>query len=161
MKKNYGVKNNKGITMVALIVTVVVILIISATMITSISNYTNSSALMNMQADIQLLKDKAIVYYNSYGEIPVCEETYFENINTAQGSITVYKNSESVIINQDFIADRNADDGDVYYQVDTTKLNNVTLNLGTDEDVYIINAKTLNVYYTNGIMSEDVIHYTY
>ncbi|MBQ6992527.1 MAG: hypothetical protein IJN50_06460 [Clostridia bacterium] len=130
-------------------------------MITSISNYTNSSALMNMQADIQLLKDKATVYYNSYGDIPKCEETYFETIETAEGNITVYKISEGTIINEEFIADRDSEDGDIYYQIDKTKLNNVTLNFGTNEDVYIINARTLNVYYTNGIMSEDVMQYTY
>ena len=161
MKKKHCIKNNKGITMVALIITIVVILIISATMITSISNYTNSSALMNMQADIQLLKDKAVVYYNSYGEIPGCKETFYDRIVNDENTITIYKISESTNIDEGFIADRGVDDGDVYYQVDTTKLNNVTLNLGTDEDVYIINARTLNVYYTNGIMSEDVMHYTY
>lgn len=130
-------------------------------MITSISNYTNSSALMNMQADIQLLKDKATVYYNSYGDIPKCAETYFETIETTEGNITVYKISEGTIINEEFIADRDSEDGDIYYQIDKTKLNNVTLNFGTNEDVYIINARTLNVYYTNGIMSEDVMQYTY
>lgn len=130
-------------------------------MITSISNYTNSSALMNMQADIQLLKGKATVYYNSYGDIPKCAETYFETIETTEGNITVYKISEGTIINEEFIADRDSEDGDIYYQIDKTKLNNVTLNFGTNEDVYIINARTLNVYYTNGIMSEDVMQYTY
>lgn len=130
-------------------------------MITSISNYTNSSALMNMQADIQLLKDKATVYYNSYGNIPKCAETYFETIETTEGNITVYKISEGTIINEEFIADRDSEDGDIYYQIDKTKLNNVTLNFGTNEDVYIINERTLNVYYTNGIMSEDVMQYTY
>lgn len=159
MKKNCA--NNKGITMVALIITVVVILIISATMIASISNYTNSSALMNMQADVQLLKDKAVMYYNSYGEIPVCEEKYYESITTPGSTITIYKSLENTNINTGFIADRNGDDGDIYYQIDTTKLNNITLNLGTDEDIFIINARTLNVYYTNGIMSEGVMHYTY
>ncbi|MBE5819743.1 MAG: hypothetical protein E7310_02840 [Clostridiales bacterium] len=130
-------------------------------MITSISNYTNSSALMNMQADIQVLKDKATVYYNSYGDIPKCAETYFETIDTSGGNITVYKISEGTIINEEFIEDRDGEDGDIYYQIDTTKLNNVTLNFGTNEDIYIINARTLNVYYTNGVMSEDEMHYTY
>ena len=130
-------------------------------MITSISNYTNSSALMNMQADIQLLKDKAMVYYNSYGDIPKCAETYFETINSNGTNITVYKISEGTIINKEFITDRNSEDGDIYYQIDKTKLSNITLNFGSNEDVYIINARTLNVYYTNGIMSEDVMHYTY
>ena len=130
-------------------------------MITSISNYTNSSALMNMQADIQLLKDKAMVYYNSYGDIPKCAETYFETINSNGTNITVYKISEGTIINKEFITDRNSEDGNIYYQIDTTKLSNITLNFGSNEDIYIINARTLNVYYTNGIMSEDEMHYTY
>lgn len=161
MKKECYIKKNKGITMIALIITIVVILIISVTMITSISNYTNSSALMNMQADIQLLKDKSIVYYNSYGEIPSCKKMYFENIATDKGSIIIYKNSESTNINSNFIENRDSDDGDIYYQIDTSKLNNVTLNLGEEDDVYVINERTLNVYYINGIMSEDVMHYTY
>lgn len=130
-------------------------------MITSISNYTNSSALMNMQADIQLLKDKSTVYYNSYEDIPKCEEIYFDIIDSDGENITVYKISEGTIINKEFIADRNSEDGDIYYQIDKTKLNNITLNFGSNEDIYIINARTLNVYYTNGVMSEDVMHYTY
>ena len=130
-------------------------------MITSISNYTNSSALMNMQADIQLLKDKSTVYYSSYGDIPKCAETYFETINTNGVNITVYKISESTNINEEFIADRDSEDGNIYYQIDKTKLKNITLNFGTNEDIFVINARTLNVYYTNGIMSEDEMHYTY
>jgi hypothetical protein len=114
-----------------------------------------------MQADIQLLKDKAMVYYNSYGDIPKCAETYFETINSNGTNITVYKISEGTIINKEFITDRNSEDGDIYYQIDTTKLSNITLNFGSNEDIYIINARTLNVYYTNGIMSEDEMHYTY
>lgn len=154
-------KNNKGISMVTLIITIVVILILSATMIISVSDYTDTSVLMNMRGDIQILKDKAIVYYNTYGEVPGCAETYYEEITADDTTITVYKNTESTEINDGFITSRDTNDGDVYYQIDVTKLSNVTLNLGTDEDIYIINAKTLNVYYTNGVESEGVMHYTY
>lgn len=147
--------------MVTVIITVVVILIISVTMIVNMTDYTSSTALMNMQTDIQFLKDKAIVYYNTYGEIPGCEEKYYDTVETDSGEITIYKALEDSNINTKFVIDRNADDGDIYYQIDITKLNNVTLNLGTEDDIYVINEKTLNVYYTNGIMSEDEMHYTY
>ena len=154
-------KNNKGISMVTLIITIVVILILSATMIVSVSDYTDTSGLMNMRGDIQLLKDKVIVYYNTYGEVPGCIETYYEEIATDDTKIIIYKNAQNTEIDSGFIASRDANDGDVYYQIDVTKLSNVTLNLGTDEDVYIINEKTLNVYYINGVESEGVMHYTY
>ncbi len=150
-------KNNKGITMVVLIITIVVILIITATMIISISNYTNASALMNMQADVQMLKDKAIVYYNSYGEVPGCDETYSDSID----EITIYKINEDTNIGSGFIESKDSEDGNVYYQIDVTKLKDVTLNFGSQEDVFIINERTLNVYYTNGIMSDGEMEYTY
>ena len=154
-------KNNKGISMVTLIITIVVILILSATMIVSVSDYTDTSVLMNMRGDIQLLKDKALVYYNTYGEVPGCTDAYYKEIFKDDTTITVYKNAQNTEINEGFIASRDTNDGDLYYQIDVTKLSNVTLNLGTDEDIYIINAKTLNVYYTNGVESEGVMHYTY
>lgn len=154
-------KNNKGISMITLIITIVVILILSATMIVSVSDYADTSGLMNMRADIQLLKDKAIVYYNTYGEIPRCSNTYYDTITVDDGTITIYKTTENTKIDEGFVTSRSSDDGDIYYQIDITKLSNVTLNLGTDEDVYIINERTLNVYYINGVESEGVMHYTY
>ena len=150
------IKTQKGITLVALIITIIVILIITTTVIIGVNEYSNNSALISMQADIEVIKNKAIIYYNDYGEIPVCEEIN----STVFGDITVYT-IDDISVDGGFLSVKDNDDGDVYYQIDTSKLNNLTLNFGTEDDIYVINSRTLNVYYVNGIESNGTIQYTY
>ena len=104
---------NKGITIVSLIVTIVVMLILTS------------------------IIDKVIVYYNQYVEIP----TTGEKIETGLPEVI-------------------ANIGHDFYKLDINKLSNITLNYGDEEDIFIIDSATFEVYYLNGIEYDGNIYYT-
>lgn len=124
-----NIKSKKGITIVGLIITIVILLILSSTIIYNLNSSNKVAGYNNMIADIKLLEDKILVYFNKYGEIP--------------------KTSRKININ-------NID----YYEIDLSKLNNVTLNYGQDyndgteltdtTDIYLVN-DSLDVYFLKGI----------
>ena len=68
--KNY-MRNNKGITITTLVVTVIIMLILSSTIIMKISDSKDVSKLNNLYADIKILEDKVLEYYNDYGTLPI------------------------------------------------------------------------------------------
>lgn len=133
MQNNSRIKQ-KGITMIALIVTVVVMLILTTIIVTDTDTGAEYKKYKLMCADVQLLEDKILIYYNEYGELPVTGE-----------AVDVSSIIES---NHEFKA------------IDTAKLNNLTLSYGTDEDVYIVDTTTFEVYYKNGIEYDGTIYYT-
>lgn len=63
------IKQNKGITLVSLVVTIVILLILTGTII---YDYTlsNNTLYNKMVSDIELINDKILIYYNKYSEIP-------------------------------------------------------------------------------------------
>ena len=95
------VKNNKGITIIALVVTVVILLILTGTVIYN-SNLSKSNYKYNkMIADLNILSDKILNYYKKYNELPKTE--------------------------------RKIDIDEVtYWEIDLSKLDNLTLNFGKD-----------------------------
>lgn len=131
------IRTQKGITIVSLIITVIILLILSATVAYNI-NYSNKAVgYNNMIADIKLLEDKILVYYNKYGEVP--------------------KTSRAIDI-----------DNMEYYEIDLSKLDNITLMYGKDynksgklqdtPDVYLVN-NSLEVYYLRGMELSGKIHH--
>lgn len=124
----------KGITLISLIMTVIILLILSTITISSIRSSNNVAPYNNMIADITLLEDKILVYYNKYGEIPK-ETDSNQTIN-----------------------------GTVYHKIDLSKLENITLNYGIktdgdETDIYLVN-ENLEVYYLKGIEKSGTIHHT-
>lgn len=124
----------KGITLISLIMTVIILLILSTITISSIRSSDNVAPYNNMIADITLLEDKILVYYNKYGEIPKKTDVAGKEL-----------------------------EGTTYYEIDLSKLENITLNYGTqengNEDVYLVN-DSLEVYYLEGIDKSGTIHHT-
>ena len=126
------INSKKGITLVSLVVTIVILLILSTVSIYGIKSSKNINPYNEMMADINLLEDKILVYYSKYSEIPKDNDD-FELI-----------------------------DGKQYYKIDLSKLENVTLNMGTDKssgDYYLVN-NNLEVYYKKGITKEGSIYHT-
>ena len=132
-----NIKENKGVTLIILVVTIVILLMLSGTAIYNY-NLSNDVAVYNkMIADIKLLEDKTIVYYNKYGDIP--------------------RTNRSIQVS-----------GIEYYEMDLSKLDNITLNYGKDykgisdlnnaSDVYLINSN-LNIYYLKGIEKNGEIYH--
>ena len=64
-------RNEKGITLVSLIITVIVLLILSGVVIYSVSTSPSTRDLMRMRADLELLRDRVLTYYNNHGQLPI------------------------------------------------------------------------------------------
>ena len=96
-----------------------------------------------MCADIELLKNKVLAYYNENGSAPVTGTAF---------------NAKSTIGSQ-----ASSRDNDNYYVIDLAKLYNVTLNYGGgtigNGDVYIVNEQSLEVYYLKGVDYEGITYY--
>lgn len=148
---NIKLKENKGITLVALILAIVIMLIISSILIYNAGTATKTKALNNMYNDISSLTNKIQIYYSKYGEIPAVKEPY--------------TNVESIkFINQN--------DNDKYYVIDLEALENVKLSYGKDyskykqnanaelTDIYVINEQSHNIYYIKGVQVDEITYYT-
>ena len=132
MKK--GINSEKGITLIALITTIIIILILTATSITYTNNGSDFKKYRLMCEDIKLLEDKVLIYYNEYGELPIKGNT-----------IDVSSIVET--------------DNDVY-ELDTSKISNLTLNYGNADDKYLIDTVTFKVYYQKGTELQGNVYYT-
>ena len=134
-----NIKNNKGITLLAEVMTVAVLV-----MIIAIISYSSMSSLQvrklnNMYADIVNIQEKAANYYLKYGEAPVDK--------TAPVSVSSVPDVQKNV----------NDEADKYYKVDMSKLLNITLNNEqTDEEYYFMNEKTLTTYYSTGVTIDNL-----
>lgn len=132
-------RNNKGITLIILVITVTLLLMISGAAIYSIKMSPDTNKVGKMVNDINLLRGKVLTYYNRYGSIPIVNEESPTPINTSK--IPIDQKNDN-------------DDPNGYYEIDISKLENLTLNYGKRNgatDIYIINISTLKIYYLKGV----------
>lgn len=137
------IKNQRGITLIALIVTIIIIAILVGVTVRYANIGTDVRNYNYMCADIELLENKIKLFYNDKGTIPTV------------GSVI---NAKSFLGTQ-----ANTKDNDNYYKVDVSQLYNVTLNYGggaDENDAYIINEQSLKVYYLKGVVLDNVKYYT-
>ena len=140
-------KNQKGITLVSLIITIMVMIIIAGTTINISLNRFRVNNIKKMINDINILNDKVSNYYLKTGGIPILKQNE--------------TNVEYTFSQLNF--DKDPADNNNYYIIDLSAIGNITLNYGeegyknpnTSEDVYIINEKTHIVYYVKGIEFTD------
>lgn len=145
-------KNNKGITLISLLITVAVMVIISGVSINISRDRFKINSLKKMYNDIELLSNKVENYYLKYGGLPILK---------SNNNFIKYTYSELNF-------DRDANDNNNYYIIDFAVVGNITLNYGkngyenpnTTDDVYIINEQTHKIYYVKGIEASDgtIIH---
>lgn len=134
-----NLKNNKGITLVAQVITITVFLMIVGVISYSSVSSLQSKNLNDMYTDIVSIQEKVANYYLKYGEAPV---------DKSEGPVP------NTII--DKISKNPNDEGD-YYKVDISKLLNLTLNNAqTNENYYFMNENTLTTYYTKGVAIQDL-----
>ena len=94
-----------------------------------------------MCADVSLLEDKILIYYNKYGKIPTIELTADELASIPTGlANSIYTTNVE--------------------KIDTTKISGITLNYGDEEDIFIIDKTSFEVYYINGIEYDGQTYYT-
>ena len=134
-------KNNKGITMITLIVTIILMLIIAGVTINQSVKNIEARKIDSLYADLELLEDKVNTYYLNNGSLPIKEE---------------FKGSDN------FKSVRNVNDNNVYYVIDISKLEGVSLSMKLDftgDDVYIMNEQSHTVYYPKGLTIDSETYY--
>lgn len=136
-------KNKKGITLIILIFTIVILTMIAGIVISNMDLGIDIRNYNYMCADIELLESKVITYYNQNNSLPITGQPF---------------NAKSVL--QDEATSR---DNNNYYKIDLSLLNNITLNYGggtaENQDIYIINEDSFEIYYLNGAKYEDTVYH--
>ena len=142
---NLKKKNEKGITMVALVITVIIIVILTNVLVYKAKDEVSIKSLTNLYNDISMLREKVSSYYNEYGKIPA--EIKYTNIGGLSNVISMQN-----------------DTGD-FYVIDLEAMQGITLNYGKDYeevkkdkdnvdnylDLYVINENSHNIFYIKGI----------
>ena len=159
-------KNNKGITMISLVITIIVLIIV-----TSITIYNGTAQLgikrvNSLYADIDSISTKVAEYYLKNEKLPVFENEYIDSIDSQNKLEKIFKeNGATTNIT-------NANDKGAYYVIDLTKLDNLTLNYGDDykewtntstsedlQNIYIINSVTHQIYFPHGVRLRDEYYF--
>lgn len=142
--RRVNLKSQKGITLVVLIVTIVILAILASVTIMHFDSGTDIRNYNYMCADIELLKNKVLVYYNNNKTLPIIGDPIVNVKSTIQDQAT-------------------SRDNDNYYQIDLSKLSNVTLNYGggnvSDKNIYVINEQSHEIYYFKGTVYEGITYY--
>ncbi len=142
--RRINLKSQRGITLVILIITIVILLVLASVTIMNFDTGTDIRNYNYMCADIELLEDKILVYYNNNKTLPTKGEAI--------------ANAKSMLGSQ-----ASSRDNDNYYLVDVSKIMNITLNYGggdlTNKNVYIINEQSHEVYYLRGVEYEGTTYY--
>ena len=142
-------KKEEGITLVILTITVLVMIILSVNIVVNTKKHSDAKALTNLQNDLEVLTQRVNIYESKNDKLPILKE-YPGSLNHIQSI-------------------RNINDNDVYYIIDLRLLSNITLNYGrgfydyvdggTSIDVYVINEKSHEIYYVQGVTVEDKRYY--
>ncbi len=147
-----NIKEEKGITLITLVIAIVIMLVIASMLIYNGGTSLRTSVLNDMYNDITILKDRVDLYYARYGKIPVLDSKY-ENVPSS-------------------ISEINVNDNGVYYVIKLEELDNLTLNYGKayekykdnpktgERDLYIINEQSHTIYYLKGINVDGKTYYT-
>ena len=156
-KKNISfIKNEKGITLVSLIITIAVIFIVSSVTIYISSDRTQINNYKKLITDIELLADKVSNYYLEYGELPIVKK---------DNNPVIYD-----ISSLDF--ERSAQDDEKYYVIDLEMMEGISLYYGKEgfddardgnitlSNTYVINNKSHMIYYVKGIELDGKIYHT-
>lgn len=141
------IKNNKGVTLITVMISIIIMMIIASTLVYNANTWSKTQALNDMYNDITILRDKVSLYYSSYGKLPILAE---------------YSGVQN-------ISNINQNDNNKYYVIDLDAIENITLKYGkeyknlknnAEDDVYVINELSHNIYYIKGIKVEGKAYYT-
>ena len=128
--------NEKGITLSILVLTVVVMAILVTTVGISVSGYADVKTLKTFNNDLQIVREKTDVYYEKNKKLPVNGEVTSFDVAALLGD------------------SRNENDGEKYYKIDLSLLDDMNLTYGvedTSSNYYIVNEESHNVYFYPGI----------
>lgn len=160
-----NLKNDKGVTLLVLTITIIVLLIITSITIGNAKNQLGIGKVNNLYSDLDSISTKVSDYYLKNNSLPVFENNIYMNSKNELGVLFESNGGEKSVINSN-------DDG-AYYVIDLSKLENLTLNYGSDyknwsesstfqtyQDLYIINGVTHQIYYPKGITYSGNVYFT-
>ena len=145
------VNNEKGITLMTLIITIILLVIITGVLSMNAYSSMQLSNLTKLQNDIQSLNDRVASYYVKNGKLPIYND---------------YSLTKTELIS--IINDISYSDNNTYYILDLDELDNLSLNYGDayksngtkNKDKYIINEETHIIYYLEGVIYEGREYHT-
>lgn len=171
---NMSIKGNKGVTLIALTLTIILILVITSATIFGTKNNISIKRLQKLRADIEILNSKIDEYYLTYGDLPklcdYCNKNEFKALLQARCNDTTSA----------LASEPNVNDGEKYIVIDLEKLGGLTLNYGyetngdyykvrsakaindeeREDEIYVINTTTHQIYFPHGIFVDNIMHYS-
>lgn len=142
-------KNQKGITLMLLVITVILMALVTGTIAYNSSSNLYMRLYYNMCSDIELLDEKIALYYLNHkneseiqNQIPITSETI-----SISNLIDDY-NSNNI--------NYNPNNSGTLYKIDLSKLENLSLNY-TD---YYIDSQSHTIYFCDGIDVDGTSYYT-
>lgn len=158
-------KSEKGITLIALVITVVVLSLISVPVLINASKVSGIKRYSLFKSDIDTLREAIDVAYANDYNIASIGPKYTGDLSVLNGT-------------QNGVKIKNDNDNDNYYVIDVTKLNEKAsttmqeLNFGSENnavagkttytggtDVYIVNEKSKTIYYVQGLTYKGKTYY--
>ena len=160
-----NLKNDKGVTLIILTITIIVLLIITGITINNSKSQLMIKKVNNLYSDIDSISTKVSDYYLKNNSLPVFDNNIYLNSNSELGTLIEKNGGDKSVIN--------ANDDGPYYVLNLSKLENLTLNFGSEykkwndtstsnmyQDLYIINGVTHQIYYPKGITYGKNIYFT-
>jgi hypothetical protein len=135
MRMNY----KKGYSLAVLIITIAVILIIMSAAVVKVKTTQEDREITRFIYAISSVSEYVVDYYSSTNTIPGTEK---------------YTNA----FDNEMLLQLNDEDNGNYYIVDINRLEGIKLNDYTD--TYIVNEKTLTIYYPAGVLYKEKKYYT-
>lgn len=135
-------KNEKGITLMILVITVIIMaIVVGSISYSSISSF-KMKAYYDMCSDIELLDEKIAIYYVQNKSLPVTSES---------------KNINELITNYDVNnVNYNPNNSGTLYKIDLSQLDNLSLR----HNNYYIDQTSHTIYYENGADLEGERYFT-
>lgn len=147
-------KNNKGITLISLVVTIILLMILTFTVVINVENYNSEKIKSNFKSDIKTLEEEVNQYYARIKELPIANE--YENVLMLEGVKNINDGDKYYIIDikqLDLVLNNGHDYEELYKRNKTDKISDLT-------DLYIINEQSHTIYYPKGANYDGKIHYT-
>ena len=181
-------KNNKGITLISMVLTVIIILIITSAMTFNTKNQLAMRFVQSLSNDIETLNSKIDEYYLKYGELPkLCDYTNKNTTNFSGRTDFVDSiDKKSKTQNASLNTEINKNDGDEYIVIDLEKLEGLTLTYGYDDqykylkdkkevveynddeiedEIFVINTRSHQIYFPHGVFVDNgehkIMYYTF
>ena len=163
-------RENKGVSLMTAVMTVLLIIIILSTISYTAVKNTKVKDINRLYGDLRSITDEVQLYYAKHNKLPIVSDFAYrvtENnvIKEENGIIKEYSYINDAKL--DFILEEdktmfskenlyNPNDFDdsgepgkaIYYQIDLSKFDNLTLN---NNGTYLVNEKSKTVYYYDGL----------